>query len=176
MTTATHPKTLLVPLLRGELSSEERESTERHVVSCVECRSEAAALRRLLGELREAMPEPPEIDWRRYRAELRTKLEARRGDASPGSAWSRLIPAAAAFALAALVLVVALRSGPPEGTPGEEPGAARLARRGATPRVAPPNVASPQSAVPSEDAADEDLDLLEDFEVIRDLDRVMAAG
>ena len=178
MTPVTHPKTLLVPLLRGELSREERESTERHVVSCAECRSEAAALSRLLGELRQSMPEPPEVDWRRYRAELRTKLEARRGGTSPGSARSRLIPAAAALALAALVLVVALRSGPPEGTPGDEPvaGAPRLARRGATPRVAPPHVASAQSAAPSEDPAEEDLDLLEDFEVIRDLDRVMAAG
>jgi hypothetical protein len=71
---------------------------------------------------------------------------------------------------------VALRSEPREGTPGDQEDAARLARRGATSRVAPPHVATARTAVPSEDPAEEELDLLEDFEVIRDLDRVMAAG
>jgi hypothetical protein len=60
--------------------------------------------------------------------------------------------------------------------PGDEAGAARLVRRDASSHVAPPHVAPAWTAAPSEDAADDELDLLEDFEVIRDLDRVMAAG
>jgi hypothetical protein len=122
------------------------------------------------------MPEPPEVDWRCYRAELRTKLEARRWCTSVGLSWSRLIPVAATLALAALVLVVALRFEPREGTPGDEAGASRLVRRDATSHVAPPHVPTARTTAPSEDPAEEDLDLLEDFEVIRDLDRVMAAG
>ena len=75
---ARHPDTDLVPYLRGELPPAERERVARHLEECPDCKQDTELLRDLLGNLAHAIGEPPTVNWARYRAELREKLEARR--------------------------------------------------------------------------------------------------
>ena len=100
---------VLMPYLRGELVGEDRTGLEAHLGSCLRCRDTLAAFRAVLDALRDGADEPPELDWRRYRAELRTKRDAR----AAGSSWwtmPRLVPVAAA-AVAMLALAVTLHRG-----------------------------------------------------------------
>ncbi|MGH7393336.1 MAG: anti-sigma factor family protein [Candidatus Rokuibacteriota bacterium] len=98
-----HPRTELIPYLRGELPPVERESVERHLPGCAACQAERDAFAELLLDLRRSLPETPPLAWARWHADLRARLRspARR----PRRA--RLPLAAAAAALAAgLVLAV----------------------------------------------------------------------
>lgn len=77
-----HPETEIVPYLRGELNAADRERLTRHLDTCAECRQTASTYQALLEDLSRAIPAPPEVHWGRYRAELRDRLERRRGAAS----------------------------------------------------------------------------------------------
>jgi anti-sigma factor RsiW len=115
---AKHPETDLVPYLRGELPPAERERVARHLDECPDCRQDADQLRELLGELSRSVAEPPPVNWARYRAELRVKLEARRGRRSW---WWQPVPLAMATSLAGALLFVAVwgvgRQVPTPGSP-----------------------------------------------------------
>jgi anti-sigma factor RsiW len=99
----------LMPYLRGELGEAERASLEAHLASCAACRDTLAAFRGVLSALRSGAYGPPELDWRRYRAELFAKRETR---GSRVSWWTmpRLVPIVAA-AIASLALVITLHGG-----------------------------------------------------------------
>src|SRR6266478_5568389 len=72
-----HPERDLVPFLRGELAAADRERVDRHLVACARCRAAAEGYRRLLDDLARSAPLAPAVHWRRYRAEVRERIERR---------------------------------------------------------------------------------------------------
>ena len=153
---ARHPDTDLVPYLRGELPPAERERVARHLEECPDCKHDTELLRDLLGNLAYAIGEPPEISWPRYRAELRAKLEARRA-LVPW--WRRPMPLALSASLAGALLFVAVWGG------------RELTKR--PDAIGPEEVAiGSELGLLQEIRTVERLDLLEDFEVITNLDRL----
>lgn len=153
---ARHPDTDLVPYLRGELPPAERERVARHLEECPDCKQDTDLLRDLLGNLAHAIGEPPEISWPRYRAELRAKLEARRA-LVPW--WRRPMPLALSASLAGALLFVAVWGGR-ELTKSPD-------------AIGPEEVAiGNELGLLQEIRTVERLDLLEDFEVITNLDRL----
>jgi len=114
-----HCEPALVAYLRGELAVEERARVRDHLVACNDCRGALEAFRAVFDSLRAAPHEPPEIDWRRYRSELRAKHEARHGGVST---WSlpRLVPVFATAAVAGLALSFMLRGAVDHRGPGDD--------------------------------------------------------
>jgi len=151
---ARHPDTDLVPFLRGDLPPAERDRVARHLEECPDCRQDAEQLRDLLGDLARSMGQPPTVQWARYRAELREKLEARRGRRAW---WSRPMPLAVSASLAGVLLVVAVWGG-------------REMSRGTDPLSPDEAVIGHELGLLQEFQTVERLDLLEDLDVIGDLD------
>lgn len=153
---ANHPETELGPYVRGELAPSERERVARHLEACPECRRDAEGVRALLTELGRSVPVVPAVNWGRYRAELRLKLDARR--ARRRAWWSRPLPLALSASLAGVLLFFAVWNG--WRSPGVEPMTPEettIARR--------LDLLQQYSVV-------ERLDLLEEFDVIRSLDQL----
>jgi len=118
--------------------------------------------RDVIDELRRSAPEPPTVHWGAYRAELRDKLERRRGRAWSGWTW-RLRPVQAVIAVGFVAVLVYI------GLPGDSP--------------MPSDPALMENAVLASrlDMIDhlemvQKLDVLEDFDVIRNLDKLPARG
>jgi anti-sigma factor RsiW len=151
---ARHPDDDLVPYLRGELSPAERERVSRHLEECPDCRQDTELLRDLLGNLAHAIGPPPAVNWARYRAELRDKLDARRQRIVW---WRRPMPLALSASLAGVLLLVAVWGG------------RELSRSGDP--IGPDEVVMGQEFGLLQDLRTvERLDLLEDLEVLRNLD------
>jgi anti-sigma factor RsiW len=151
---ARHPDTDLVPYLRGELPPAERERVARHLEECPDCKQDTELLRDLLGDLAHAIGQPPTVNWARYRAELREKLEARRGQLAW---WRRPMPLALSAGLAGVLLVVAVWGG-------------REISKSPDPLGPDEAVIGRELGLLQEFQTVERLDLLEDLEVIRNLD------
>jgi anti-sigma factor RsiW len=152
---AKHPDTDLVPYLRGELAPADRERIARHLEECPDCRQDTEQLRDLLGQLSRSIGQPPGVNWAHYRAELREKLEARRGRRGW---WWRPAPLVLSASVAgALLLLVAVWGGRETST-GADPFALEEASIGR------------QLGLLQEYQVVEQLDLLEDLDVISDLD------
>lgn len=160
----THPQTELIPYLRGELPPPDRERVAAHLEACAECRQAVGAFRGLLEDLERAVPPPPAVDWRRYRAELRAKLAQRLW--RPGVRrwwWVRPLPLALATGLAGVLLLLVVQSGFRQAkfngdlTPYEEA------------------VIGSRFDLLQHYAVLERLDLLEDLDVIQQLDRLSPA-
>jgi anti-sigma factor RsiW len=144
-----HLTTDLIAYVMDDLPPVERARVESHLAACAECRGQRDAFRTLLDGLRASTPAPPDVHWGRWRADLRARLEART-TRSRWSWWVRPVPAALAAGMAvALVAVVWL---------GED----RATRRA--------DLAAVEELVLSDRL--DTLDLLEDLEVIRNLDRL----
>lgn len=150
---AKHPDTDLVPYLRGELTPADRERVARHLDECPDCRQDTEQLRDLLGHVA-SIGEPPEVNWARYRAELREKLEARRGRRAW---WWRPAPLALSASLASVLLLLAVWGG-------------RQMLTGPDPFTLEEAAIGRQLGFLQEYEVVERLDLLEDLDVIRDLD------
>jgi anti-sigma factor RsiW len=151
---AKHPDTDLVPYLRGELPPADRERVARHLEECPDCRQDTEQLRDLLGHVARSIAEPPGVNWARYRAELREKLEARR---NRRAWWWRPAPLTLSASLAGVLLLLAVWGGhqmltSPDPFTVEEAAIGR------------------QLGFLQEYEVVERLDLLEDLDVIRDLD------
>lgn len=155
---ATHPDSDLVPYLRGELPPAERERVERHLEECPDCRQDTDLLRELLERVARSIGQPPAVNWTRYRAELRQKLDARR---TRRAWWWRPVPMALSASLASVLLLVAVWTG--YHTTGREPLTLEEASLGS------------ELGLLQEYHVVEHLDLLEDLDVIRNLDG-LAAG
>src|SRR5262249_21855341 len=102
---ARHPDDDLVPYLRGELPPAERERVARHLEECPDCKEDTEVLRDLLGNVAHAIGQPPAVNWARYRAELREKLDARRARTVW---WRRPMPLTLSASLAGILLLVAV--------------------------------------------------------------------
>jgi anti-sigma factor RsiW len=149
-----HPKTILVPYVRGELAPDRFATVDSHVRRCSECRKASEALADVLSDLAQSFPAAPEVDWDRYRAQLRSKLRKR--ISRPERAWygqPRLLGAAAVCAgAAALVIVLSVRG-----------------------RFSPSEPA--QNLAPWQEAAiGSQLDLIENFPVVERLDLLENLG
>jgi len=157
---ATHPQTDLLPYLRGELGPIERERLARHLESCPACRTEASALREVLGELARSVPAAPAISWPRWRAELGARLDQRR---TQHPWWWRPIPLALSASLAGVLVFLAVLGSLQEraGSPLTSADQALLGTR--------LELFQQLSLV-------EQLDLLEDLDVIRQLDGLAATS
>ena len=105
---ARHPETDLVPYLRGELPPAERERVARHLEECPDCKQDTELLRDLIGNLAHFVGQPPEVNWARYRAELREKLEARRARIAW---WRQPTPLALSASIAGVLLFLAVWGG-----------------------------------------------------------------
>jgi anti-sigma factor RsiW len=160
--TSRHLETELIPYLRGELAAEELDRVARHLADCSRCRDELERTREVLAVLRTDMPEPPEIDWRRYRVELRTKLADR-----TARRWTfavpRLVPIGAMAAIGGLALVLTVHSGLFRSAPGEDLPAFDQTAIGT------------HLELLSNYPVVENLDLFEDYEVVQDLDTLSPA-
>jgi anti-sigma factor RsiW len=142
-----HLTTDLIAYVMDDLSPTERARVESHLAACVECRDQRDAFRTLLDGLRASTPTPPEVHWGRWRADLRGKLEAR---TARNRWWLRPVPATLAVGMAAALAAVVWL--------GDD----RVSRG--------PDVAAVEELVLSDRL--DTLDLLEDIEVIRNLDRL----
>lgn len=76
-----HPTHELIAHLRGELGADEAAAVARHLEGCPQCRRERDGFQTLLASLSRTAPPPPELDWGRWGAELRARLEAGGGRA-----------------------------------------------------------------------------------------------
>ncbi len=152
-----HLETELIPYLRGELAGEELERVARHLADCSGCLDEVERTREVLASLRADIPEPPEIDWRRYRAELRTKLADR-----TARRWSfavpRFVPIGAMAAIGGLALILTVHRGFFRSAPGEDL------------PVFDQTAIGTHLELLSNYPVVENLDLFEDYEVVQDLD------
>ncbi len=155
---ARHPETDLLPYLRGELPPAERERIARHLEECPDCRQDTDLLRDLLGDLARAIGEPPTVNWARYRAELRAKLEERRAQVVW---WRRPMPLTLSASLAGVLLFVAVWGG-------------REISRPADPLSPDEAVMGQELGLLQDLRTVERLDLLEDLEVLRNLDGLAA--
>jgi anti-sigma factor RsiW len=155
-----HCELALVPYLRGELAADERELVDRHLGACAGCREALEGFRAVLAGLRTEPHEPPEVDWRRYRAELRAKREA--SSDVRGSTWAipRLVPVFATAAIAGLALFFTLRGTIGREGPGDE-----------LPIFEQTALGSRLDLLKDYDVV-ENLDLLEDLDLVQDLDDV----
>jgi anti-sigma factor RsiW len=156
---STHPQTALIPYLRDELNVDERRRVADHLQGCAECRQSAESLSALSAELTRQMERMPVPEWTAYRAQLHRKLAAREQTTErrwwhPGLAWGSL--ATAVVAVAALILVLSIRSGP--GTPSVE----QLAMEN--------EMAGADIGLLRNYPVVEHLELLEDYDVIEHLD------
>src|SRR5262245_42821207 len=102
----THPETELIAYLRNELSPAGRETVARHLEGCPACRQTADAFRKLLDDLAH-VPAAPPVHWPGYRAELRTRLQART-ERVRWAWWRHPLPVAVSAGLATALVVVAL--------------------------------------------------------------------
>lgn len=158
----THPESALMPYLRGELTAEEGERLRTHLEGCARCREELASGESVMRQIARRVEQIPEPDWAAYRYQLRRKLNARRDQPvrrwRPGLAWASL--ATAAVATSAIVLALALSTGPRAPAPGVD----QLEVEG--------GLADADIGLLRAYPVVEHLDLLENYDVIEDLDQL----
>ena len=153
-----HLETELIAYLRDELAPEARLRARRHLDECPECAATLADYRELLEGLARSIPEPPAIHPGAYRAELRDRLQARQRGRRAW--WRPPVPLtlSASVAAAALLLVTLYSTR----QPGDHRDLTAFEETAMGVRL----------EMIKEAPVVEKLDLLEDLEIIRQLDRV----
>ena len=153
-----HLETELIAYLRDELAPEARQRADRHLQECPECAATLAAYGELLEGLARSLPEPPVIHPGCYRGELREKLEG--GGRQRRAWWRAPVPLALSASLGAVALVLVMVSVTRQG--GEHRDLTAFEETAMGVRL----------EMIREVPVVEKLDLLEDLEIIRQLDRV----
>lgn len=159
-----HVEELLVAHARGELGGDERARVEAHLPGCAACRGALQGYARILAELARTAPPAPPMHWGAYRAELRDKLERR--TARSGARWSRVVRPAPALVAAGL-LAALIYAGLPGS--GRGPGGPDLLA------ADDPVLGSRLDMIDRLEVVRQ-LDLLEDFNVIVELDHLTGPG
>jgi anti-sigma factor RsiW len=157
VTESPHPDVELTAYVTGALPPAARARVAAHLESCAECRRAVAESERVLATLAAGATAPPPIDWGRYGAELRSRLHASR----PRAWWARPLPAALAAGVAVAVLVVAIDLPP---------------RRGVELAAVEETMLGARLPLLQQYRVVERLDLLEDLDAIRQLDRLGGGG
>jgi anti-sigma factor RsiW len=157
-----HPETKLTGYVTEALPPAERARVAAHLDACADCRRAVEESRTVLAELAAGVPSPPPIDWGRYRADLRARVQAGPRRACPRRAWwARPMPAVLAAGVATAVLLLAIHG--LDRRPGELAAVEETMLGARLPLLQQYRVV-------------ERLDLLEDLEAIRHLDRLGAGG
>ena len=106
-----HPETQLIAYLGGELTERDHRRVADHLAACPECTQVVEDFRKILEDLGTSLPQPPQIHWGAYRAQLKTKLESRRAP-SWGWRWLRRpLPLALSAAVAGALVILAFHGG-----------------------------------------------------------------
>ena len=99
-----HPDTELTGYVTDALPPAGRARVAAHLDACADCRRAVEESRAVLADLATGVPAPPPIDWGRYRADLRARVQA-----GPRRAWwARSMPAVLAAGVATVVLLLAI--------------------------------------------------------------------
>jgi len=151
-----HPEGELTAYLTNALAPAERAHVEAHLQTCAECRRALEESRAVLAGL--AAPAVPEPEWGRYRAELRSRLDA----PTRRAWWARPMPAIVAAGLACIALVIAAQN--------------HQARRPVELAAVEETMLGARLPLLEQYRVVERLDLLEDLEAIRHLDRLGDGG
>jgi anti-sigma factor RsiW len=152
-----HPDTDLTGYVTDALPPAGRARVAAHLDACADCRRAVEEARTVLANLAAGVPAPPPIDWGRYRADLRARVQA-----GPRRAWwARPMPAVLAAGVATAVLLLAVHG--LDRRPGELAAVEETMLGASLPLLQQYRVV-------------ERLDLLEDLEAIRHLDRLGAGG
>ena len=155
-----HPETELIPFLRGELAPADHDRVAVHVASCAVCRGAIEESRVVLDALAARRATPPEPDWGRYQAEVRDRVAA----GPRRSWWARPVPTVAVAALLTLGVLVGVNG-------------LRVSEERRPSEVVAMDETALGAQLPllREYRVVERLDMLEDLEVIRQLDRLGGA-
>ncbi|HEU4368316.1 MAG TPA: zf-HC2 domain-containing protein [Methylomirabilota bacterium] len=150
-----HPESELTGYAADELPAPERARVAAHLHACAECRRVVDESRAVLDRLAAGVPAPPPLDWGRYQVELR----ARRLIPPRRAWWVRPLPALVVAGAAAAGLLLAV----PWLDRARDPATVEETALGARlPLLQQYHVV-------------ERLDLLEDLDAIRHLDRLRGA-
>ena len=150
-----HPDTELTAYVTDALPPAGRARVAAHLDARADCRRAVEEGRAVLADLATGVPAPPPIDWGRYRAELRARVQAR-----PRRAWwARPMPAVLAAGVATAVLLLAIHG---------------LDRRPVELAAVEETMLGARLPLLQQYRVVERLDLLEDLEAIRHLDRLGA--
>jgi len=152
-----HPDTELTAFVAGALAPAERARVAAHLESCADCRQAVEESRAVLGRLAAGGPVPPPIDWGRYGADLRARVQS----AGRRSWWVRPMPAVLAAGAVTAVLLLALHG---------------LDRRPVELAAVEETMLGARLPLLQQYRVVERLDLLEDLDAIRHLDRLGNAG
>lgn len=155
-----HPETELIPYLRDGLPPSDRDRVTSHLDGCAECRRTLGEFRRLLNDLGGSVPIPPEIDWGLYGAEVRGRRQERARRGAARTWWLHPVPLALAAGFAGILLVLAIQSGFRDSELRDDLTAFEEA------------VIGGRFGLFQQYRLVERLDLLEDLDVIRRLDRL----
>lgn len=152
-----HPDAELTGYVTDALPPAGRARVAAHLDACADCRRVVEEGRTVLADLAAGVPAPPPIDWDRYRAELRARVQA-----GPRRAWwTRPMPAVLAAGVATAVLLLAIHG---------------LDRRPGELAAVEETILGARLPLLQQYRVVERLDLLEDLEAIRHLDRLGAGG
>ena len=128
-----------------------------HLEACADCRRAADDGRAVLAALASATAAPPPVDWGRYGAELRARVQT-----SPRRAWwARPVPAVLAGGVVAAALLLAVQG---------------LSRRPVELASVEETMLGARLPLLQQYRVVERLDLLEDLDAIRQLDRLGPSG
>jgi hypothetical protein len=157
VTDARHPDTALTGYVTDALAPAERAQVAAHLDDCVDCRRAVEEGRAVLTALAGHVPAPPELDWGRYRADLRARVQA-----APRRAWwARPVPAMVAAGVATAALVLAIHG---------------LDRRPTELATVEETMLGARLPLLQQYRVVERLDLFEDLDAIRQLDRLGNGG
>jgi anti-sigma factor RsiW len=152
-----HPETELIAFVRGELVGPDQDRVMRHLEACPACRTTRDEIRGALEALRGSVPGPPAVHWGRYGAEVNRKLDARLARSATRRWWSWPVPLVLSASLASVLLFLAVH------------GSLRPADRADVMAVEEEAIA-PKLELLRNYRVVERLDLLEDFEILKNLD------
>jgi len=150
-----HPESELIAFVRGGLPPAERARVAAHVDGCSACRRAADESRVVLEALVVGAPAPPPLDWGRYQAELRARVAASRR-----AWWRRPVPTVLAAGFATALIVFAVHGLPR--TPSDVVTMEETVLGARLPLLQQYQIV-------------ERLDMLEDLDAIRQLDRLGGA-
>jgi anti-sigma factor RsiW len=151
-----HPETELIGYVTGELPASEQARVASHLQTCAQCRRAVEESRAVLSRLAAEAPAPPPLNDGRYQAELRARVQASRRRAW----WARPWPAVVAAGVAAAGVLLAVH------------GVDRSSDLAAVEET----VLGARLPLLQQYRVVERLDLLEDLDAIRHLDRLRGGG
>jgi anti-sigma factor RsiW len=151
-----HPDTELTGYVTDALSPTERAAVAAHLEACADCRRVVEDSRAVLADLAAGVPAPPAIDWARYQTEMRGRVA--RGQRAW---WARPLPGIVAAGLAIALVVLTIHG---------------LDRRPTELATVEETVLGARLPLLQQYQVVERLELLEDLEAIRHLDRLGHGG